>query len=96
MADSVKIQPLAKQVLLQSVKQDDKTKGGIYIPPTAKEDSPMLAKVLAVGTSSKIAKRGVKVGDTVIYSKYSGTEVEYDGEKYILVSVDDILAKVNE
>ncbi len=96
MAKKVAIVPLGDQVLLQTVEPENKTAAGIYIPATAQDDTPIVAKVLAVGESEKIAKKGIKVGDIVIYSKYSGTDVEYKGEKYVLVSVKDILAKVVE
>ena len=96
MAQKVSIKPLGDQVLLKTVEPENKTAAGIYIPATAQDDTPIVAEVLAVGESDKIKKKGIKVGDVVIYSKYAGTEVEYKGEKYILVSVKDILAKVVE
>lgn len=92
----VAIKPLGDQLLIQTVEPENKTAAGIYIPATAQDDTPVVAKVLALGESKKIADKGIKVGDVVIYSKYAGTEVEYKGEKYILVSVKDVLAKVEE
>ncbi len=92
----VAIQPLGDQLLLQSVEPENKTAAGIYIPATAQDDTPIVAKVLALGDSEKISKKNIKEGDIVIYSKYSGTDVEYKGEKYILVSIKDVLAKVVE
>ena len=92
----VAIKPLGDQLLIQTVEPENKTAAGIYIPATAQDDTPVVAKVLALGESKKIAEKGIKVGDVVIYSKYAGTEVEYKGEKYILVSVKDVLAKVEE
>lgn len=94
---AMNIKPVAKNIVLKSVTLETKTKSGLYIPETAKEDkSPMIAEVVAVGTSKKIAERGIKVGNMVIYSKYAGTEVELDNEKYIIVSVNDILAIVEK
>lgn len=94
---STTIKPLAKNLLLKAVAPETKTKSGLYIPETAKDDkAPMIAEVLAVGNSKKIEKKGIKVGDWVIYSKYSGTEVELDGVKYMIVSIRDILATVTK
>jgi len=91
-----KIVPLSKQVLLKTIPAKEKTDSGILLPQTAIEDhKPMIAEVVALGTSKKISKLGIKVGEQVIYSKYSGTEVEYNGEKFILVSYKDIIAKVS-
>lgn len=92
----VAIKPLGDQLLIQAVEPENKTAAGIYIPATAQDDTPIVAKVLALGESKKIAEKGINVGDVIIYSKYAGTEVEYKGEKYILVSVKDVLAKVEE
>jgi len=94
---STTIKPLSKNLLLKAVAPETKTKSGLYIPETAKDDkTPMIAEVLAVGNSKKIEKKGIKVGDWVIYSKYSGTEVELDGVKYMIVSIRDILATVTK
>ena len=91
-----KIKPLADQVLLKKYEdnKEEVTKAGIIIPATAKEDSPAMGEVEAVGTSKLIEKRGIKPGDVVIYAKYSGTDIKIDGTEYILVSIKDILAKV--
>lgn len=92
-----KILPLADQVLIKQVEPEKKTKSGIFLPENAKdEQTPMMAEILAVGTSPKIAKKGLKVGDWVIYSRYSGTEVDLDGEKFMLLAAKDILAKVEK
>ncbi|MCC7304618.1 co-chaperone GroES [bacterium] len=91
------IKPVAKYLVLKNVEPEVKTKSGLYIPETAKEDKlPNMAEVVEVGTSKKITERGIKVGDWVIYSKYAGTEVDVDGTKYTIVAVNDILAKLEK
>lgn len=86
------IRPLGKNIVLQLEEQKEQKVGGIYIPDTAKE-KPQIAKVTAVGCSKK-AEKAVKIGDRVLFAKYSGTEIELDGLKYVIVSVRDILAVV--
>lgn len=95
------LKPLSDHVVLKLVEAEEKTKGGIVLPDTAK-DRPQEGEVVAVGPG-KVLEDGtrltpeVKVGDRVIYSKYSGTEVKIDGEEYLIVRESDILAiKVNE
>jgi chaperonin GroES len=94
----MEIKPLGDRVLLKAMEQEEKTKSGIVIPDTAKE-KPQKGKVIAVG-SGRILDNGTKVplevqvGDIVIFSKYSGTEVKVDGEEYLIVSERDILAVV--
>ncbi|WKZ23795.1 MAG: co-chaperone GroES [Candidatus Dojkabacteria bacterium] len=91
------IKPVAKYLVLKTIEPEVKTKSGLYLPETAKEDkTPNMAEIVAVGTSKKIAERGLKKGDWVIYSKYAGTEVDLDGTKYMLVAVNDILAKIEK
>lgn len=93
----MQIKPLAKYLVLKNVEPEVKTKSGLFIPETAKDDKmPNMAEVVAVGTSKKITKRGVKVGDWVIYSKYAGTEVDVDGTKYMLVAINEVLAKLEK
>ena len=93
----MKIKPLADKVLVKaSDVSEDKTAGGIIIPDTAKE-KPHEGKVVAVGPgrtdeNGEIIKMNVKVGDNVLYSKYGGTELKYEGEEYIIMSESDILA----
>lgn len=84
------IKPLGDRVLIELVEQEETTASGIVLPDTAKE-KPQEGKVVAVG---KDAEEEVKVNDRVIYSKYAGTEVEYDGKEYLIVSLTDILAIV--
>lgn len=87
------IKPLADRVVLKRMEAEEKTKSGIVLPGTAKEQ-PQLAEVLAVGSGTEEVKMEVEVGDQVIFSKYAGTEVKYDGEEYLIVSQKDILAVV--
>jgi len=92
----MKIKPLEDRVVVKTAPADEKGMGGIIIPDTAKE-KPQKGKVMAVGTG-KVSETGdkipihVKVGDTVLYGKYSGTEVTIDGEEYLIVRESDILA----
>lgn len=92
----MKVRPLHDRVIVQRLEEEEKTKGGIIIPDTAKE-KPIEGKVIAVG-AGKIKKNGtkhpleVKKGDRVLYAKYAGTEVKIDGEEYLMMTEDDILA----
>lgn len=91
------IKPLADNVVLKAAKAEETTKSGIVLTSAAKE-KPQIAEVVAVGpggmVNGKEAKMTVKVGDKVIAAKYSGTEIKLDGEEYIIISVNDILAIV--
>lgn len=86
------IQPLADRVLVQPQEAEEKTAGGIIIPDTAKKERPIEGQVLAVGQGTKDEEMVLKVGDRVLYGKYSGTEVELDGEKYLIMRQSDVLA----
>ncbi|MCB5234676.1 MAG: co-chaperone GroES [Candidatus Cloacimonetes bacterium] len=89
----MKLRPIEDNVVVKlAAAAEEKTIGGIIIPDTAKE-KPQIAEVIAVGTDEDL-KAIVKVGDKVLYGKYSGTEVELDGEKYLILSKSDILAIV--
>lgn len=85
------IQPLADRVLIKAAPAEEKTAGGIIIPDTAKE-KPLQGKVLAVGKGTKDEEMVLKAGDTVLYGKYAGTEVEFEGEKYLIMRQSDVLA----
>ena len=87
----VKIKPLADRVLIEPMEAETKTASGIYIPDTAKE-KPQQGKVVAVGPGTKDEKLTVKVGDTVLYGKYSGTELKLEGNDYLMMRESDILA----
>jgi chaperonin GroES len=91
----MKIRPLHDRVLVKRVAEEERTKGGIFIPDTAKE-KPMEGKVISVG-NGKILDNGTKVspeikaGDRVLFGKYAGTEVKIDGEEHLILREDDIL-----
>lgn len=85
------IKPLADRVLIKPAPAEEKTAGGIIIPDTAKE-KPLQGEVLATGDGTKDETMVLKAGDKVLYGKYAGTEVEFDGEKYIIMRQSDVLA----
>lgn len=85
------IKPLADRVLIKAAPAEEKTAGGIIIPDTAKE-KPLQGEVLAVGNGTKDEEMVLKAGDTVLYGKYAGTEVELDDEKYLIMRQSDVLA----
>lgn len=85
------IQPLGENVLVKAVKAEKKTKAGLYLPESANEDRPQEGKVIAIGESEKIK---VKKDRKVIFAKYSGTEIKMDGEEYLIIKNEDILAIV--
>ena len=89
------IKPLADRVIIKALPMEEKTKSGIYMPDTAKE-KPQEGEVIAVGPGKmekgERVSLDVKVNDRVIYSKYAGTEVKYDGEEYLILKEADILA----
>lgn len=85
------IKPLQDRVLIKPAPAEEKTVGGIIIPDTAKE-KPLQGSVLAVGNGTKDEEMVLKVGDAVLYGKYSGTEVELEGEKYLIMKQSDVLA----
>ena len=87
------IKPLADRVLVVPAPAEEKTIGGIIIPDTAKE-KPLKGVVVAVGNGTKDEEMIVKVGDTVLYGKYAGTELELEGNKYLIMRQSDILAIV--
>jgi chaperonin GroES len=94
-----KIQPLADRVVVQALEETEQMRGGLYIPDTAKE-KPQQGTIIAVGPG-KLSEEGariepdVKVGQRVLYGKYSGTEVSVDGEEYLILRESDILAVIN-
>jgi chaperonin GroES len=94
----MKIRPLQDRVIVKRVQEEEKTKGGIIIPDTAKE-KPIEGEVLAVGNGKvqedgSVRKLDVKAGDRVLFGKYSGTEVKLDGETFLLLAEKDILGVV--
>ncbi|ANQ47897.1 co-chaperone GroES [Flammeovirga yaeyamensis] len=89
----VNIKPLADRVLIEPAAAETKTASGLFIPDNAKE-KPQKGTVVAVGNGTKDEPLTVKVGDTVIYGKYSGTELNLDGTDYLMMREADILAIV--
>lgn len=87
----MKLTPLADRVIIKPAPAEEKTVGGIIIPDTAKE-KPLKGTVLAVGNGTKDEEMVLKTGDNVLYGKYSGTEVELEGEKYLIMHQKDVLA----
>ena len=85
------IKPLADRVLVKPAPAEEKTIGGIIIPDTAKE-KPLQGTVLAVGNGTKDEEMVLKANDTVLYGKYAGTEIEFEGEKYLIMRQSDVLA----
>ena len=88
---ALKIQPLSDRVLVEPQAAETKTASGLYIPDSAKE-KPQQGKVVAVGSGKKDHDMTVKVGDTVLYGKYSGSELKYEGKDYLIMREEDILA----
>jgi chaperonin GroES len=91
----MKLKPLADRVVVRQTEAEEKTKSGLYLPDAAKE-KPTKGKVIAVGLgklddNGKRTEVGVRVGDTVYYGKYAGTDVEIDGEKFVILRESDLL-----
>ena len=96
----LKIRPLGDRIVVEPLEAEEKTKGGIILPDTAKE-KPQEGKVVAVGKGKvgedgKVVSMEVKVGDKVLYGKYSGTEITIDDKEYIILKEEDILAVVED
>jgi len=94
----MKIRPLQDRVIVKRVAEEEKTKGGIIIPDTAKE-KPIEGKVLAVGNGKvledgKVRPLDVRAGDRILFTKYAGTEVKLDGEEHLIIREEDILGVV--
>ncbi len=91
----MKIRPLGDRILVKRIKEEDKSKGGIFIPDTAKE-KPQEGRIVAVG-KGKMTEAGnlvapeVKTGDTILFGKYSGSEVKVDGEEHMIMREEDVL-----
>ena len=97
--NAIKVNPLADRVVIKALEETEQMRGGLYIPDTAKE-KPQQGEIVAVGPGRFDEKGGnripmdVKVGDKVLYGKYSGTEVTVDGEQYLILRESDVLAIV--
>ena len=90
----MKLKPLADRVLVEPSAAETKTTSGIIIPDTAQEN-PQKGMIVAVGKGTKENPLSVKVGDSVLYGKYSGTDLKYDGKDYLIMKESDILAIIN-
>ena len=96
----MKVKPLHDRILVQRIEEEERTKSGIIIPDTAKE-KPIMGKVIAVG-DGRILENGqkmpltVKEGDRILFGKYAGTEVKIEGEEYLIMREDDVLAIIDE
>ena len=87
------IRPLADRVLVMTAKTEEKI-GGIIIPDTASKEKPTQGVIVAVGNGTKDEPMTLKAGDNVLYGKYAGTEIELEGEKYLIMRQSDVLAVV--
>ncbi len=96
----MKIRPLHDRILVKRLEEEEKTKGGIIIPDTAKE-KPIEGEVIAVG-NGRVLENGevkpleVKVGDRILFGKYAGTEIKIEGEEYLMMREDDVLGIIEE
>ena len=96
----MKIRPLHDRILVKRIEEEEKTKGGIIIPDTAKE-KPIEGEVMAVG-NGRVLENGetrpleVKVGDRILFGKYAGTEIKIEGEEYLMMREDDVLGVIEE
>jgi chaperonin GroES len=88
---ALNIKPIADRVVVEAAPAEEKTASGIYIPDTAKE-KPQRGTIVAVGDGKKDEPLTVKVGDQVLYGKYAGTEITYDGKEYLIMRESDIYA----
>ena len=94
----MKIRPLQDRIIVKRVEEEEKTKGGIIIPDTAKE-KPLEAKVIAVGNGKvledgKVRPLDIKAGDRILFSKYAGTEIKLDGVEHLIMREEDILGVI--
>jgi chaperonin GroES len=97
---TMNLKPLGDRIVVKVLTREEKTKGGIVLPDTAKE-KPTEGEVIAVGTGKVLKKKKklpleVKIGDRIIFSKYAGTEVKVDGEEYVIFSERDVLAIIEK
>jgi len=93
----MKIKPLSDHILIEPIKQEEKTKAGILLPETAEKERPEKGKILAVGpgrktSSGKIVPLSVKEGDTVLFTKYGPNEIKVDDKEYLIAKEEDVLA----
>ncbi len=96
----MKIRPLQDRLIVKRLKEEEKTKGGIIIPETAKE-KPLEGEIIAVGNGKvledgKVRPLDVKAGDRVLFSKYAGTEIKIEGEEFLMLREDDVLGVIEK
>jgi chaperonin GroES len=96
---TINLTPLGDRVIIRPIPSEEKTKGGVILPETAKE-KPMKGEVVAVGKGryteeGQLIEMEVKAGDTVLYGKYAGTEIKYEGEEYLIAKQSEILAIIS-
>ena len=97
---AMKIRPLHDRLIVKRLAEETKTKGGIIIPDTAKE-KPLEAKVISVGhgrilEDGKVRPMDIKTGDTILFSKYAGTEIKIDGEEHLILREEDVLGVIEK
>ena len=97
----MKIKPLADYVLIEPIKEEEKTKSGIILPQTAEKERPEQGKIIAVGPgkrnkNNQIIPLGVKVGQTVLFTKYGPNEIKINGKEYLIAKEEDILAVLEQ
>lgn len=88
----MKIKPIGERVLVKLVKVEEKTASGIILPGAGDKEKPNIAEVIAVGTGEKLSE--IKVGERVVYSKFSGTEIKDGEDKYLILNIEDVLAVI--
>lgn len=88
----MKIRPIGERVLVKPVKVEEKTASGIILPGAGEKERPNIAEIIAVGKGEKL--EDIKVGERVVYSKFSGTEIKDGEEKYIVLNIEDVLAVI--
>ena len=88
----MKIRPIGERVLVKPVKVEEKTASGIILPGAGEKERPNIAEVIAVGKGEKL--EDIKVGERIVYSKFSGTEIKDGEEKYIVLNIEDVLAVI--
>ena len=93
MAKSIGIKPLGARVLIKKVEAEEKSQGGILLTSSAKE-KPQIAEVMAVGPGTKDEPMELKVGDKVVFAKYAGTDIKFEGNEYTLMNQEDVLATI--
>ena len=97
----MKIKPIADHILIEPLEEEEKTKGGIFLPESADKERPEQGKVIAVGPGKKnekgeIIPLEIKVGQKVLFTKYGPTEIKVDGKKYLIAKEEDILAIIED